>query len=317
MSRLFSAARLVLAFISTSLAAHIKAAEVDPAFEFGQIVAPGAELVKLAGGMQFIEGPVWIDGGLVFSDIPANTLHRWTAAGISSYRRPSGNANGNTIDREGRLISCEHTGRRLSIRESDGSVRTLVERHDGRRFNSPNDAVVKSDGTIWFTDPSYGLQLGEAREQSGNHVYRFDPISGTTTIVARDFDMPNGLCFSPDERRLYIADSGEPRHVRVFTVQPDGTLADGQVFCRIYNGPPDGIRCDEMGRLYSSAHDGVHIFRPDGTAIGTITVPETVANLCFGGPEGKTLFMTASTSLYCIALQVTGGVPAPTLGRDR
>ncbi len=185
-------------------------------------------------------------------------------------------------------------------------MRVLVERHDGRRFNSPNDAVVKSDGTIWFTDPSYGLQPGEAREQSGNHVYRFDPETGTTTIVARDFDMPNGLCFSPDERRLYIADSGQPRHVRVFTVQPDDTLAPGREFCRIDAGVPNGVRCDADGRLYATAGDGIHVFRPDGTRLGRIAVPETTANLCFGGLQGKTLFITASTSLYSIELQVAG-----------
>ncbi len=283
-------------------------ARADVATEFSRIVAPGARLVKLAGGMRFIEGPAWLDGGLVFSDIPANELRRWSATGgLTTYRQPSGNANGNTVDRAGRLITCEHSGRRVAIRATDGTVRTLADRHDGRRFNSPNDVVVNSDGTIWFTDPSYGLAANEAREQPGNHVYRLDPQTGTTTIVARDFDMPNGLCFSPDGRWLYVSDSGRPRHVRVFAVQPGGTLALGREFCRIEAGVPDGLRCDATGRLYVTAGDGIHVFRPDGTLLGKIAVPETTANLCFGGPEGKTLFITASTSLYLIELQVAGG----------
>lgn len=281
---------------------------VGAAAEFARIVAPDARLVKLAGGMRFIEGPAWLDGGLVFSDIPANELRRWSATGgLTTYRRPSGNANGNTVDRTGRLITCEHSGRRVAIRGADGTVRTLADRHDGRRFNSPNDVVVNPDGSIWFTDPSYGLAANEAREQPGNHVYRLDPETGTTTIVARDFDMPNGLCFSPDGRWLYVSDSGRPRHVRVFAVQPGGTLARGREFCRIEAGVPDGLRCDAMGRLYVTAGDGIHVFRPDGTLLGKISVPETTANLCFGGPEGKTLFITANTSLYSIELQVAGG----------
>ena len=168
-------------------------------------------------------------------------------------------------------------------------MRTLVDRFDGKKFNSPNDAVVKSDGTIWFTDPPYGLPKGETKEQDGNYVFRFDPKTKTTTLAAKDFDMPNGLCFSPDEKKLYVADSGKPRHIRVFDVQPDGTLTGGAVFCQIDKGVPDGIRCDAQGRIFSSAGDGVHIFSPDGKLIGKILVPETPANLCFGGTDGKTL----------------------------
>lgn len=285
----------------------VMAAETTTTAEFNGLIASGTKLVKLAGGLQFIEGPVWFEGGLVFSDIPANEMKRWsTAGGLVSYRRPSGNANGNTLDRTGRLITCEHTSRRLSIREADGSIHTLVDRHDGRKFNSPNDVVVGADGAIWFTDPPYGLPAGETREQPGNYVYRFDPKTSTTTIVARDFDMPNGLCFSPDGQRLYIADSGQPRHVRAFAVQPGGTLAPGTEFCRIDAGVPDGLRCDAAGRLYVAAGDGVHVFRPDGTPLGIIQVPETTANICFGGTDGKTLFITASTSLYALELQVAG-----------
>ncbi len=292
--------------------ARLPAAEVEigDAAEFKRIVALDAKLTKLAGDMKFTEGPVWLaqDGGyLVFSDIPANELKQWTAkGGLKTFRQPSQNANGNTLDRTGKLVTCEHSGRRVSVQEKDGTVRTLVDRFDGKKFNSPNDAVVKSDGTIWFTDPPYGLPKGETKEQAGNYVYRFDPKTKTTTLAAKEFDMPNGLCFSPDEKQLYVADSGKPRHIRVFDVQPDGTLTGGAVFCQIDAGGPDGIRCDAAGRVFSSAGDGVHIFSPDRKLIGKILVPEAPANLCFGGPDGRTLFITARTSLYSIPLLVTG-----------
>jgi gluconolactonase len=278
--------------------------------EFKRVIAPDARLVKQATGMRFTEGPVWLerDGGfLVFSDIPANELKRWTATGgLATFRAPSFNANGNTVDREGRLITCEHSGRRVSILEGDGRLQTLVDRHDGRKFNSPNDPVVKSDGSVWFTDPTYGLPRGETKEQEGNFVFRFNPKTKATAIVARDFDMPNGLCFSPDEKKLYVADSGKPRHIRVFDVQSDGTLKGGTVFCQIDQGVPDGIRCDADGRVWSSAGDGVHIFAPNGKLLGKILVPESPANLCFGGNDGKTLFVTARTSLYSIPVLVQG-----------
>lgn len=277
--------------------------------EFRKIVPPDAKLAKLAGDLKFTEGPVWLaqDGGyLVFSDIPADELKKWTAKdGLTTFRKPSANANGNTLDRQGRLISCEHSGRRVSILER-GGLRTLVDRYDGKKFNSPNDAVVKSDGTIWFTDPPYGLPRDQTKEQDGNYVFRFDPSTKTATIVVKDFDRPNGLCFSPDEKKLYVADSGKPRHIRVFDVQKDGTLTGGAVFCQIDKGGPDGIRCDAAGRVFSSAGDGVHIFAPDGKLIGKILVPESPANLCFGGEDGTTLFITARTSLYSIRLLVKG-----------
>jgi len=278
--------------------------------EFKKVVASGIKLEKLASGMKFTEGPVWLskDGGyLVFSDIPANELKKWTAqGGLTMFRAPSFNANGNTIDREGRLITCEHSGRRVSILEADGTLKTLVDRHDGKKFNSPNDPVVKSDGTVWFTDPPYGLPRGETKEQEGNFVFRFDPKNKTTAIVVKDFDMPNGLCFSPDEKKLYVADSGKPRHIRVFDVQPDGTLIGGGIFCQIDKGGPDGIRCDADGRVWSSAGDGVHVFAADGKLIGKFLVPEGPANLCFGGNDGQTLFITARTSLYSIRVLAKG-----------
>ena len=277
-----------------------------------RIVPPGAQVQKLAGNMGFTEGPVWTnaDGGyLVFSDIPADELKKWTpAGGLSTFRKPSQKANGNTRDAAGRLLTCEHFGRRVSRLEPDGTLTVLVDRYRGKRLNSPNDLVVKSDGTIWFTDPPYGLRRRK-KELSGHFVFRFDPKSQTLIVVANDFDRPNGLCFSPDEKKLYIADSGKPKHIRVFDVRPDGTLSGGQVFCKIDRGSPDGIRCDRQGRVFSSAKDGVQIFAPDGRLIGKIPVPESPSNLCFGGPDGKTLFITARKSLYSIQLKVRGADP--------
>ena len=275
----------------------------------GSKAVPQASVQKLAGGFGFVEGPVWIggeNGYLVFSDIPANELKRWDAKrGVETFRKPSANANGNTLDRQGRLITCEHSGRRVAWQEKSGELITLVDRCEGKRFNSPNDVVVKSDGTIWFTDPDYGLGKN-SREQAGNYVYRFDPKTLTTTAVIKDFDKPNGLCFSPDEKRLYVADSGKPHHIRVFDVKRDGSVSGGRVFCVIDKGGPDGIRADRAGRIFSSAGDGVHIFSAAGELLRKIPVPETPANLCFGGKGNRTLFITARTSLYAIDLKTQG-----------
>lgn len=305
-----SSAVPVLTFLASACFIHAADFEISDTAEFHKVVAPGAKLERLATDLRFTEGPVWLptDGGfLVFSDIPADELKKWSSQnGLSTFRKPSRNANGNTVDHRGRLITCEHSGRRVSILEADGSLRTLVDLGDGRKFNSPNDAVVKSDGTIWFTDPPYGLPRDAVKEQDGNYVFRYDPNTQKATRVAEGFDMPNGLCFSPDEKKLYVADSGKPRHLRVFAVQPDGTLKDARVFCEIDRGVPDGIRCDAQGRVYSSAGDGIHIFTPDGKLIGKILVPESAANLCFGGADGKTLFITARTSLYSIPLRIAG-----------
>ena len=275
--------------------------EIKNEAEFRKIISPEAKVEKLAGGFRFVEGPVWIPKGyLVFSDIPANHLIKWSReTGATVFREDSQNANGNTLNLKKQLVTAEHSGRRVSVTGEDGEIKTLVSEFEGKKFNSPNDVVVKSDGTYWFTDPDYGLG-GKKKEQDGNFVYRFDPSTGKTTALVKDFDKPNGLCFSPDEKKLYVADSGKPRHIRVFDVQNDGTIANGKVFCAIDKGGPDGIRCDADGRVWSSAGDGVHIFATDGSLIGKILVPESAANLCFGGKDGKTLFITARTSLYAI-----------------
>jgi gluconolactonase len=303
---------LPLAVVASLSAADVQS---ENAAELAKCVNAGATVAKLAGDMGFIEGPVWVpaSAALVFSDIPNDELKQWTAkGGVTTFRKPSRNANGNTLDLTGRLLTCEHTGRRVAVQDKSGSLTTLVDSFDGKKLNSPNDVVVKSDGTVWFTDPEYGLKNKpgtkekEDKQQAGNYVFRHDPKTGKTTAVVKDFVQPNGLAFSPDEKKLYVADSGTPRHIRVFDVGADGTLTNGRVFCSIDKGGPDGIRVDKDGRVWSSAGDGVQVFAIDGSRIGRILVPEAPANLCFGGEDGKTLFMTARKSLYSVKVLVTG-----------
>jgi gluconolactonase len=290
-----------LAFAVAALAADF---EVHNEAEFKKIFPSGAKVERLATGMKFVEGPVWMPGKgggfLVFSDIPANELKKWSpAGGLETFRSPSDNANGNTLDREGRLVTAEHGARRVSRTEKDGTVSTVLDSVEGKKLNSPNDVVVKSDGTIWFTDPPYGL-AGRPKEQPGNYVFRYDEKTRSATAVVKDFDMPNGLCFSPDETKLYVADSGKPRHIRVFPVNADGTVSEGSVFAAIDKGGPDGIRCDAAGRVWSSSGDGAQIFGPDGKLIARVLLQEAAANLAFGGPKGTTLYLTARTSLYSV-----------------
>lgn len=289
--------------------------QIVDAAEFARCAPAGAQVTKLAGGFQFVEGPVWLPaaGVLVFSDIRQNEMKQWSpAAGVATFRAPSFHANGNTLDRAGRLLTCEHSGRRVSRLEHDGTLRTVVDAFEGRRFNSPNDIVERSDGTLYFTDPTYGLKTDPAtkqrvgQEQPGQFVFRHDPRTGRTDALVRDFVQPNGLAFSPDERVLYVADTGAPRHIRRFAVAADGSLSGGEVFYAMDAGVPDGLRVDAAGRVWTSARDGVHILAPSGALIGKILVPESPANLCFGGLDGKTLFITARTSLYAIDVAVTG-----------
>ena len=291
--------------------------------ELKKILAEDAAVEKLAGGFGFLEGPVWTnrDGGyLIFSDIPRHELKKWSEKeGVSTFRAPSNN-NGNTRDAQGTLITAEHDGRRVTRTEADGTINVIVERYQGKRLNSPNDVVVKRDGTIWFTDPPYGLpNRTEGKELDKNYVFRFDPQSGRLTTLVDDFDMPNGLAFSPDEKVLYVADSGKPHHIRAFDVRDDGTITNDRVFCTLDKGIPDGFRCDTEGRVWTSAGDGVHIFGVDGSLIGKIITPdapgrfdaskigpEVPANVCFGGPSWSTLYITACTSLYRIETKVRG-----------
>jgi len=308
---------LLPSFLLAASALALPAADfqITDAADFARCVSADAKVEKLAGDFQFIEGPVWLKAGgyLVFSDIPKNELKQWSpAGGVKTFRAPSQNTNGNTLDLTGRLLSCEHSGRRVAVLEKDGTLRTVVDAFEGKKFNSPNDVVVKSDGSLYFTDPDYGLKTNpttkqkEGREQAGNFVYRHDPKTGQTTALVRDFVQPNGLAFSPDEKILYVADSGTPKHLRRFDVAADGSLSGGQVFCVLDQGVPDGIRVDTAGRVWTSAGDGVHIFSPAGKLVGKILVPEAPANLCFGGDDGKTLFITARKSLYAVKVAVTG-----------
>jgi gluconolactonase len=288
---------------------------------FRRLFVGNAEVDKLYTGCRWAEGPAYFAAGqyLIWSDIPNNRMLRLDgcSGAVSVFRQPAGNSNGNTVDRQGRLVTCEHGGRRVSRTEVDGSVITLADKHDGKRLNSPNDVVVKSDGGIWFTDPSYGIDsdyegnLSE-REQSGNFVYRIDPKSGEVRVVADDFVQPNGLAFSPDESLLYIVDTGRthrengPAHIRSFAVGDGGKLAGRGVFAECTAGLFDGFRLDTAGRIWTSAADGVHCYDPDGTLIGKVLVPEVVANVCFGGPKRNYLYICGTTSLYGVRLPVNG-----------
>lgn len=305
-----------LVFLWMSIAqAQTPAAPKKP--EFLRLVPEGAAVEKIVGGFQFTEGPAWNPqkAFLVFSDIPASLLYLYDpAAKIKTFREPSHQANGNFYDAAGTLYTCEHEGRRVAVQRADGPVETLVDRFEGKLFNSPNDIVVKNDGTVWFTDPAYGLN-GRPKEQTANRVYCFEPKTGALRAVAEDFDEPNGLCFSPDETRLYVADSGKPRNVRVFDVGRDGQLSNERVFCAIDKGVPDGMRCDQHGNLFSTAEEGVQVFNPAGERLGMIPVPETPANLCFGGPAWDDLYITARTSLYHIKLTTAAASAARHQGR--
>jgi gluconolactonase len=288
---------------------------------FKPLINGVAKLERLYTGCRWAEGPAWFGSGryLLWSDIPNNRILRWdeTSGVTSVWRQPSNNTNGHTVDRQGRLISCEHLGRRVSRTEHDGSVTILADRFKGKRFNSPNDVVVKTDNSIWFTDPAYGIDWDYEGERAESeigacNVYRIDPSTGDISIVADDFVRPNGLAFSPDESKLYIADTGAthvedgPRHIRVFDVVDGRTLRGGEVFAVCENGLFDGFRVDEDGRIWTSAADGVHVYEPDGTLIGKVKVPEVVANVCFGDRRRNRLFICGTTSLYSYYTLVRG-----------
>ena len=259
----------------------------------------------VADNLGFTEGPVWHpDGYLLFSDIPNSRIHRWRDGRLEVYREPSGQSNGLTFDGSMRLIACEHETRRVSI-EIDRAVQSLADRHEGHRLNSPNDVVVRSDGRVFFTDPPYGI-TEEQRELSFNGVFTIAP-SGELTLLSTDFDRPNGLAFSPDERTLYVADTAR-NHVRAFDVAPDGTLANGRVLADVREeGRPDGMKVDREGRLYVCATT-VQVFAQDGRPLGVIDCPRMPAN-CAWGEDGSTLFITARTAVYSTRIAATGIAP--------
>ncbi|APW37093.1 gluconolactonase [Rhodoferax koreense] len=293
---------------------------LDPRFLNYRITSAAVE--RLATGMRWAEGPAWFGDGryLLWSDIPNNRIMKWEeeTGAVSVFRKPSNYANGHTRDRQGRLVGCEHGGRRVVRTEYDGSLTVLMDRFEGKRLNSPNDVVVKSDGSVWFTDPPFGIlgfyEGAPAPSELPTNVYRLDPVTGAATVVTSAVARPNGLCFSPDESRLYLVESGAvPRRIRVFDLSQDGQrLENDRVFVQCAEGEtPDGFRCDVDGNLWAGwglgeGRDGVRIFAPEGTAIGHIHLPERCANLCFGGPARNRLFMAASQSVYALYVNTQG-----------
>ncbi len=303
----------------------------DPAVEvidprFTKYKVGNAAVERLYTGTRWAEGPVWCADSryLLFSDIPNNRMLRWLeeTGEVSVFRSPSNYSNGNCRDRQGRLITCEHDTRRVTRTEYDGTITVLMDRFQDKKLNAPNDLAVHSDGAIWFSDPGYGIMSNyeghKAPFELPASVYRLDPKMGEATIVATDMDKPNGLCFSPDEKRLYIVDTGipkragDPRPIRVYDVVDGARLKNGRMFANMSPGSSDGIRCDVDGNVWSAAgwagegYNGVHVFAPDGTLIGKIHLPETCANLCFGGAKKNRLFMAASQSLYAIYVETQG-----------
>jgi len=305
----------------------------DPAVEvidkrFRPYVLGSSALERIWTGGRWTEGPVWFGDqkSLIWSDIPNDRMMRWSeeTGTVSVFRQPSNNANGNTRDRQGRLITCEHGSRRVTRTEYDGTITVLMDSFAGKRLNAPNDVVVHPDGGVWFTDPGYGIHWNyeghKAEFELDTCVYRIDPITGTATMVCDELEKPNGLAFSPDHDLLYIADTGashkpgHPRQICVYDVVDGVTLENGRQFCDLAPASPDGFRLDMDGNLWSAAawagpeHDGVHVFAADGVKIGAIHLPEGVSNLCFGGVKRNRMFMTGSQSIYSLYVE-TQGVP--------
>lgn len=289
---------------------------IDPSF--GRFVLGNAPVKQLATGFDWVEGPVWFGDAncLLFSDIPNNKIMRWSPdTGVSIYRAPSNYANGNTRDRDGRLITCEHGTRRVTRTEFDGQITVIADQFDNKPLNSPNDVVVKSDGTIWFSDPHYGIMTDyegyKAAQENPCVVYCFDPRDDSLTAAVTDMNCPNGLAFSEDESLLYVADTGrmfsdDPQHMRVYPVSSNNIVGVGKHFHTIDPGASDGFRLDVEGNIWSSAADGVHCISPNGDLLGKIRVPELVSNVCFGGRAKHELYITASTSVYRVTLAISG-----------
>lgn len=266
-------------------------------------LAPNAKIEKIASDLQFTEGPCELrDGSLVFSDIPASKMYRFADGKLTVYREPSHNANGNVLDSQGRLLTCEHGARRVERQESDGKMTVLAERFEGKRLNSPNDIVVRKDGTIFFTDPPYGIRPEQA-EIGFNGVYAI--VGGTLKLLDKTFERPNGLVLSPDEKTLFVADTAKS-HIRRFAVAANGSVTGGEIWAETRH--PDGIRVDTDGRIWSASGDGVNVISAEGKILEIIKFPEQPANLCFSR-DGKTLFVTARTSIYRVAVRVKGIAP--------
>lgn len=294
---------------------------------FLRLVHPMSTLDVIADGFTWTEGPVWFGDHdcLLFSDIPSQRIMRWSETeGLSCFRSGTGFNNGNTRDRQGRLIGCRHGFRDVVRTEWDGSLTVLASSFEGKRLNSPNDVVVSSDGAVWFTDPTYGIisnfeGFRAEQQQAAQNVYRVSP-EGELSAVISDFTQPNGLCFSPNEHWLYVAESGSshnddvPSVIRKFAVE-GSLLRDKGTFATIDKGLPDGIRCDVQGNLWSSAADGVHCFAEDGTLLGKVLVPQVVSNLCFGGADGHRMFITATSAVFRVFVDVLGAEDWTRAGR--
>jgi gluconolactonase len=295
--------------------------EIEPLSpRLSQVLAPDARLEQVATGFRFTEGPLWDPrtSSLLFSDIPAARIYRWTPGGEAGvYREGSNKSNGLAWDLQGRLLACEHVGRRVSLALADGSVVPVAERYGGKRLNSPNDLVLRSDGSLYFSDPPYGIQSADMgalaeQEQPHNGLYLVPPGAEEPTLLATDFERPNGMAFTPDEGRLYVADT--PRyHIRIFSARADGTLEGGEVFARFDKekgeGRPDGMKVDTQGNLYTTGPGGLWILAPDGTFLAHVRVPEKAANCAWGDEDYRSLYVTASTSVYRLRTLVPGVVP--------
>lgn len=284
--------RLLPIFLSVAFAM------TTPIHSAQNVVLTLGEVTPAVTGHKFTEGPVWLpEGALVFSDIPQNRLYRWAPGAETAeiFREPSGHANGNALDADGRLVSCEHDGR-VSRTEADGTVKTVADKFEGKRFNSPNDLAIHSGGSIYFTDPPYGLK-GRKSETGFNGVYRI-ATDGNVTLLAKDFDKPNGIAFSPDEKRLYIADT-EGNHIRVFDVAADGSISHSRVFAEAAG--PDGIKVDSQGNVYCGTRPGVRIYTPDGTDVELIDTPKSATNLNWGADEDM-LYITTSDTVFSVSI---------------
>ena len=303
----------------------------DPAIEivdprFAKYVIGNAAVERLYTGCRWAEGPVWFGDGryLLWSDIPNNRILRWLedTGEVSVFRQPSNYSNGNTRDRQGHLVTCEHDTRRVTRTEYDGTITVLADRYQGKPFNAPNDLAVHSDGAVWFTDPGYGTlnnyEGHKAAQELPANIYRIDPKTKELTVIAADLEKPNGICFSPDEKKLYVVDTGSshhpgyPKHIRVYDVVDGVKAANGRTFADTAPCTADGIRCDVDGNVWAGTgwgaanFDGVQVFAPDGKLIGKIHLPEICANLCFGGAKRNRLFMAASQSLYSLYVDAQG-----------
>ncbi len=285
----------------------------DP--RFTAVVGEAVQFEQLGTGFMFTEGPLWHPGEsyLLFSDMPGDHLRRWSSSGgVQTFRKPSNMSNGLAWDNEGRLLACEHASSQVTRTEADGRITVIASHYQGKELNSPNDIVVRRDGAIYFTDPTFGRMeyYGRKRdcELSFRGVYRVDPNTGALTLLADDFAQPNGLCFSADEQRLFVNDT-ERGHIRVFDIRPDGSLGNGRVWAEPKGegrGAPDGMKIDSGGNLYCCGPGGIHVFAEDATCLGVIRTPEVAANFCWGDADLRSLFITASTSLYRIRLKTPG-----------